>query len=142
MRHEFYNEGGDYLKWFKKFMNGRYGFDQLSQGMLFLSIALMLVGIFIDYRVINYIAYLTLIFVYIRAFSKDVYKRYEENQKFLKLINPIRSKIISFKNRIKQSRTHKFYKCPSCKKQLRVPRGKGKINITCPECKTKFEARS
>lgn len=130
------------MKWFKKFMNGRYGFDQLSQGMLFLSIALMLVGIFIDYRVINYIAYLTLIFVYIRAFSKDIYKRYEENQKYLELINPIRSKIISFKNRIKQSRSHKFYKCPSCKKQLRVPRGKGKINITCPECKTKFEARS
>ncbi len=130
------------MNWFKKFMNGRYGFDQLSQSMLVFSIIIMGIGILTDFRLINYIAYLTLIFIYIRAFSKDVYKRYEENQKFLKFWNPIRSKWIGFINRIRQSRTHKFYKCPSCKKQLRVPRGKGKINITCPECKTKFEARS
>lgn len=82
IRHKFNNEGGDNLKWFKKFMNGRYGFDQLSQGMLYFSIILMLVGVFTDFRIINYIAYLTLLFVYIRAFSKDVYKRYEENQNF------------------------------------------------------------
>lgn len=130
------------MKWFKKFMNGRYGFDQLSQGMLWFSIILMIVGMFTDFRFITYVAYLNLIFVYIRAFSKDIYKRYEENQKFLRFTNPLRSKIISFVNRLKQSRTHKFYKCPSCKKHLRVPRGKGKINITCPHCKTKFEARS
>ncbi|TJX15890.1 hypothetical protein E9840_01675 [Tissierella creatinini] len=130
------------MNWFKKFMNGRYGFDQLSKGMLWFSIILMVIGMFTGYRLINYVAYLILLFTYIRAFSKNVYKRREENQRFLRILNPIKSKWLSFINRIKQSKTHKFYKCPSCKKQLRVPRGKGKINVTCPECKTKFEARS
>ncbi len=130
------------MNWFKKFMNGRYGFDQLSQGMLWSGIILMIIGMFTKYKLINYVAYLILLFIYIRAFSKNVYKRREENQRFLRILNPIKSRWLSFINRIKQSRTHKFYKCPSCKKQLRVPRGKGKINITCPECKTKFEARS
>ena len=33
---------------------------------------------------------------------------------------------------------HKYYHCPQCSKMLRVPKGKGKIAISCPKCKEKF----
>lgn len=130
------------MNWLKKVMAGRYGVDQLSNGLLILSIILIAIGVFTELSVFSTVAMVILLLNYIRIFSKNTYKRYEENQKFLKLWNPIKFKWLSFINRIKQSKTHKFFKCPSCKKQLRVPKGKGKINITCPDCHTKFEARS
>lgn len=130
------------MNWLKKIMAGRYGTDQLSNGLLILSVIFLIISALTKMSVFNNIAMVILLISYIRIFSKNTYKRYEENQKFLKFWNPIKSRYLSVINRIKQSKTHKFFKCPSCKKQLRVPKGKGKINITCPDCNTKFEARS
>lgn len=130
------------MNWLKKVMAGRYGVDQLSNGMLILSITIIAIGMLTKVNELSTIAVLILGVSYFRILSKNINKRYEENLKFLKKWNPIKSKWLSFTNRIKQSKTHKFFKCPSCAKELRVPKGKGKINITCPSCNTKFEKRT
>lgn len=130
------------MNWFRKFMAGRYGVDQLSNLILILSIILMIIGGTGKIQLLNYIGMALLLYNYYRVFSKDLNRRYQENMVYLRYTNNVRSKVNGLKNRLKQSRTHKFFKCPSCSKQLKVPKGKGKINITCPHCKEKFEARS
>ncbi|MDD2447147.1 MAG: hypothetical protein PHY91_05620 [Tissierellia bacterium] len=127
---------------FRRFMSGRYGFDQLSNALITVSIIFILLSAGLQSSVLNTLGFVVLFFSYFRVFSRNIYKRYAENQKFLNYWNPIKGKFYSLKNRMKQSKTHKFYKCPNCNKRVRVPKGKGKIRITCPECKTKFEARS
>lgn len=130
------------MNWFRKFMTGRYGVDQLSNLILILSIILMIIGGTGKIQLLNYIGMALLLYNYYRVFSKDLNRRYQENMVYLRYTNNVRGKVNGLKNRLKQSRTHKFFKCPSCSKQLKVPKGKGKINITCPNCKEKFEARS
>lgn len=130
------------MNWFRKFMTGRYGVDQLSNLILILSIILMIIGGTGKIQLLNYIGMALLLYNYYRVFSKDLNRRYQENMVYLRYTNNVRGKVNGLKNRLKQSRTHKFFKCPSCSKQLKVPKGKGKINITCPHCKERFEARS
>jgi len=48
------------------------------------------------------------------------------------------SVVLAIISRIKDSRTHKYYKCSTYKTTLRVPKAKGKIVITCPKCREKF----
>lgn len=124
------------MNWLRKFMIGRYGVDQLSMFLLGLSIIFSLVSRFVDSRVIN-IVFLTLAVIsYYRIVSKDIARRRYENDELLKIWNPMKSKINVTIKRIKDIRKYKRFKCPSCKQALRVPRGKGKIAITCPKCKT------
>jgi len=130
------------MNWLKKVMAGRYGVDQLSNGMLTLSIIIIVISMLTKVNELSSIAMLILAVSYFRTFSRNVNKRYQENLKFLKWWNPIKFKWLSLINHLKQSKTHKFFKCPSCTKELRVPKGKGKINITCPNCHTKFEKRT
>src|SRR5690606_32970374 len=126
----------------RKVMTGRYGVDQLSNALLITSIILLVLSSIFKIRILNTLSMATLVLSYFRIFSRNINQRYQENMKFLNWWNPIKWKWYSLKNRIKQSKTHKFFKCPSCNKQLRVPKGKGKIKISCPNCHTKFEARS
>lgn len=123
-------------------MNGRYGIDQLYNAMVITSIVLTLISGITKWRFLSTLGLVIILFAIFRVFSKNTSKRYQENMKFLQWWNPIRSKWRGTINRIKGSKTHKYLKCPGCRQDLRVPRGKGKISITCPKCKTKFETRS
>ena len=64
--------------------------------------------------------------------------RQAENYAFLRKWGAVRTWWWNLKNRVKDGRTHRYYKCPECGKKLRVPKGKGKISITCPQCGNKF----
>ena len=130
------------MNWLKKKMIGRYGVDQLSNVLIVLSFILLVVSIIADIKVINSIAMGILLVSYIRIFSRNINKRYQENLKFLNWWNPIKFKWLGFANRTKQFKTHRFYKCPQCNQELRVPKGKGKINVSCPKCHNKFEKRT
>ena len=44
-------------------------------------------------------------------------------------------------DRIKD-REHRYFDCPKCRQPVRVPRGKGKIMITCPKCKERFQRKT
>lgn len=118
-----------------RFMMGRYGVDDFSRFMLYAAIALMLVGIFLRGGVCEIISMALLIWGYFRMFSKNVQKRYEENERYLKLKNRFTGFFTVRKN-------HRIYKCPDCKQKIRVPKGKGKIEITCPKCRTRFVRKS
>ena len=126
------------MNWLRKFMIGRYGPDQLSIAMLFLSLVLSMVLFFFPASVLNYIVYLPFAVFLFRALSKNIAKRREENNKFMKIWKPIASWFNNKKYRMQNSKTHRYYSCPSCKQSVRVPKGKGKIRITCPKCKLEF----
>ncbi|WP_310601968.1 hypothetical protein [Anaerosporobacter sp.] len=129
------------MNWLRKVMNGRYGVDQLSIALLVISVILTIVGIFPKVHVFSTLAIIPMILCYLRIFSRNIRKRYEENQKFLNFWNPIRN---TFKKKAERSKdkAHRLYKCPKCGKTVRVPKGKGKICITCPICKEEFIRKS
>ena len=115
---------------FRHFMNGRYGTDKLGLTLLGTALALSLLGTLIRVPLVSLglsLAYYALMFwALFRMFSRNTYARYEENRKFLR-----------FFDRLKD-REHRYFSCPKCSQPVRVPRGKGKIAITCPKCREKF----
>lgn len=124
-----------------RFMQGRYGVDTLNTHALYLVILLLVVNIFINNFVIMIISYVLWFVILYRMFSKQVYKRYHENEKYLNLIKPVTMFFKLQKNRL-SDRQHKYYRCPQCQQMVRVPKGKGKIIVTCPKCHHKFEKRT
>lgn len=129
------------MNWLRKVMKGRYGVDQLSIALLAISVILTIVGIFPRSHVLSTLALVPLLICYLRTFSRSINKRYAENQKFLAFWNPIRYRFTKKVERSKD-KTHRYYKCPKCGKTVRVPKGKGKICITCPICKEEFIRKS
>ncbi len=127
---------------FARFMAGRYGVDEFSRFVLGAALVLMVVNLFLRWRLLNPIVLLMLIYVYYRMFSRNLQKRYAENAKFLQ----IRERFLGFfrreKNMAKQRKDYHIYTCPNCKQKIRIPKGKGKICITCPKCKTEFTKKS
>ncbi len=130
------------MNWLKNFMIGRYGIDKLNIALLILSMILTLISSITDFAILLYISYIPLILLIYRFLSKDTNTRLKENYKFLKFYNPVQSWIKKRFNMLKSSKTHKYFKCPNCSQTVRVPRGKGKINIICPKCSTKFTKNS
>ena len=112
--------------WLRQAFAGRYGVDQLSLAILVLDLILCLVGTFTRNGWLNLLAYIPMVLVLYRMLSKNTYRRYQENRRFLQLVDRIKD------------RKNRYFKCPKCKQLVRVPRGKGKISITCPRCKEKF----
>lgn len=128
--------------WLQRFMYGRYGVDQLSIGILVVFILLTVIGIFVRIPYIEVVYVLLLVLCYFRMFSRNIYKRRAENTKFMKFWGPIASFFKRKKQHFHDRKTHKYFQCPNCKQELRVPKGKGEITVTCPKCKTKFDGRS
>jgi len=125
-------------------MYGRYGADQLSRALLILSFVLIVIAGLLPRNLssltaIGYIPTLVCIF---RIFSKNIYKRKQENYKYLTFENSMIKWFKQKLNRAKDSKTHKYFTCPDCKQKLRVPRGHGKISVTCPKCKKSFKGKS
>ena len=127
---------------FMEFMSGRYGADQLSRFTLAVSLILLVLNIFTNLRIIYLAALIVLAWCYFRMFSRNIAKRSAENQKYLNMVWKSKVKFGKFKNRIVQSKDYHIYKCPSCGQKIRIPRGKGKICITCPKCRTELEKKS
>ncbi len=128
--------------WFRNFMMGRYGPDQLCFFTLALSFIFNLIAGIFGLWPLSILAYLLLIITLFRFLSRNVLKRRAENDKFIKYWWPFKTRVSSFFRRLKDSRKYKFFRCPSCKNRLRVPRGKGKIQVTCPKCGERFKKKS
>lgn len=119
-------------------MIGRYGLDQLSNAMFTSSIAVILGSILLKSSVLNTLGIIILVLGYLRMFSKNTSARYRENQKFLGLFGSLKRKTAGYKETAKNRSQYKYFKCPSCGQKLRVPRGKGRVNINCPKCRSTF----
>ena len=124
-----------------RFMAGRYGTDQLNNTMIITYVVLYLVSIFTRWAVLYWIA-LVLVFVTLfRTMSRQLDRRRAENAKFLQLVRPLNRKLKNLKVRIRD-KDHRYFKCPTCKQQMRVPRGKGRITVHCRSCGATFEEKS
>ncbi len=126
----------------RRFMIGRNGFDQLAFFTSIVAIILAVINIFVNSRWLLLLAISFIIYTYFRSLSKNIPKRYEENRKYLNWISSVKYKLTRQKNKLGQLKDYKFIKCPSCGQKLRVPRRKGKVKLTCPKCKFKFEDRT
>ncbi|WP_353894472.1 hypothetical protein PRVXH_001277 [Proteinivorax hydrogeniformans] len=130
------------MNWLKKFMAGRYGGDQLSIFLVIVSLILTIVGQITQLLVLAYLGYIPIILAFYRMLSKDTSKRSMENYKFAIMMSPLYAWFKKVQGRVKNRKTHKYFKCVKCNAQLRVPKGRGKIVITCPKCKEKFSKKS
>lgn len=128
-----------FQNWLQRFMQGRYGGDQFTFGLLIGYFCFTMLGSFFKVQLLSYIGVLLLVYCWFRILSRNTYKRSLENTKFLHIISPMRSWFHLQQKKFADRNIYKYYKCPKCKQQLRVPKGKGQVVITCPKCKTKFE---
>ena len=127
---------------FSRFMSGRYGVDQLGNVMLWTGLILSIIGSVAKLGILTIIADVLLIVMLVRMFSKDRYKRQHENQLYLEKTYKLRKEMSEWLNRVKNSKKYRYFTCPQCKKRLRVPRGVGKITITCKGCGNKFDKKA
>ena len=118
----------------QKFMAGRYGTDRLNMVILVAALIVCIISGFVQVPAVNLIltavSYALMSWAIFRSFSRNTYQRYQENRKFNQ-----------FFDRLKD-RDHRYFDCPKCRQPVRVPKGKGKIAITCPRCKEKFIRKS
>ena len=126
----------------QRFMAGRYGNDQLNQFIFIVAIISMVLEIITRQSLFYTLTLVLLILAYVRVFSRNINKRYEENMKFLQKKDAILNKFRKQKYYAAQRRNFHIYTCPQCKQKIRIPKGKGKISITCPECRTSFIKKS
>lgn len=136
----------------RKFMEGRYGADELNRfltlcGWVLLLIGFVLSGIdskvaLIAGSVLVTLSWALLIYSLFRTFSKRTQERTSENYKYFVCKNKVLGWFRRLKARWQDRKTHRYFRCPQCKATVRVPRGKGKIRITCPKCKHQFVKKS
>ena len=126
----------------QRFMAGRYGNDQLHQFIFIVAIISMVLEIITRQSLFYTLTLVLLILAYVRVFSRNINKRYEENMKFLQKKDAILNKFRKQKYYAAQRRNFHIYTCPQCKQKIRIPKGKGKISITCPKCRTSFIKKS
>ncbi|MEE1248158.1 MAG: hypothetical protein UHU19_02825 [Lachnospiraceae bacterium] len=127
---------------FRRFMTGRYGVDQLSRLYLVLTLVLLVLSMLTKVPIFYGLAIILLIYMYYRMFSKNTTKMYAQNQKYLNMRYQIVVKWNNAKKHFAQRKEYRFYRCPKCHQKVRVPRGKGKICITCPKCRNEFIKKS
>ena len=121
----------------QSFFAGRNGADALSKTTSIVAIILLLLSMVfhgIVSSILWALAFVFLFLTYFRMFSRNIWKRREENQKFLAKSAPVRRKFNQWKLRWRQRNLYAFFKCPQCGTVLRVPKGKGRVRVTCKSC--------
>ena len=126
------------MNFLRNFMAGRYGPDQLNAAIIIAALIVGLLSRFTVLWLLVYLSYVLLILAFIRMLSRNVARRRAENDRFLRFWWPVRQKFKAAFSSVKSRKTHKFFRCPSCSNLLRVPRGKGRIQVTCPKCGERF----
>ena len=127
---------------FRRMMQGRYGADNLGQQLSIAALISVLIGLFTGWSWFSLFGIFLLVWQYFRMFSKNIQKRYNENQAYLLLRNRITGWFRKEKSYARQRKDYHIYKCPSCGQKVRVPRGKGRISIHCPKCGNDFIKKS
>lgn len=127
---------------FARFMQGRYGMDEFNRFLTGFVFVLLIANLFLKSSILNLITLALLIYLYVRMFSRNYSKRYGENQWYLNKKRPVVQFFQKKRSRAAQRKDYKLFKCPECKQMVRVPKGKGKIAISCPKCRKEFIRRS
>ena len=131
--------------WLRKVMTGRYGVDEFSRFLNTTAMLSLVLSVLFDNGISVFfllVAFGSLFWNYTRMFSRNTYKRRAENNAYLTIRYNLTRKLTGLKQRMQQKKYYRFYKCPKCGITTRVPKGKGKIRITCPKCGESFIRKS
>lgn len=131
---------------FIRFMYGRYGVDHLGKDMLILALVFSIAAMVLNFLRVGWVSILfsllslfLMIFIIYRALSRNLNKRVLENHRYLNKTAKLRGWLQFQRTRFKDRKNYRYVKCPVCKNYSRVPKGKGKIKITCRSCRNQFE---
>lgn len=131
---------------FSKFMYGRYGTDKLNMFLVIMLLVFAVGNLFVRNEYFSMVftswEFLLIFLIYYRMFSKNISKRYAENQKYLSIENRVRRFFGKSKYMQQQRKEFHIYTCQQCKQKIRIPRRKGKISIRCPKCGNEFVKNS
>ena len=119
--------------WLQRFMYGRYGYDQLNWFLLILYPILYLLSVLTRIGLFNTIGTVGIVLAAFRILSRNFAKRRAENARFMQAASPV-IRWWKLRSAMHRDKDHRYFKCPNCSQQLRVPKGKGKISITCRSC--------
>ena len=125
----------------QRFMYGRYGKDQLNTVLLIVSVTCYVLCFLTGFDLLYWVSFVSIAIALFRTFSRNPVRRRAENAKFLKIAGPA-LQWVRLRRTIHRDKEHCYFKCPNCGQQLRVPRGKGKITVTCRSCGAVFEEKS
>lgn len=125
----------------QRFMYGRYGNDSLNLFLILLYVVFYLLYAFTGFELLLVISLVLIFFALFRLFSRNLSRRRAENARFMRAADPA-VRWLRLQRTIRRDKEHRYFKCPSCGQQLRVPRGKGKITVTCRGCGASFQEKS
>ncbi len=128
---------GDRLQ---RWMYGRYGYDEFSRFLSIVSFILILASLLFAPLLIP--AWGLMLWSTFRGFSKKLDKRRRERDTYLRVMGKLKAPFRLMKNKHRDRKTHRYFKCKACKAVLRVPKGKGEIVITCPKCQNKIAKKT
>lgn len=129
------------MNWLQRFMYGRYGNDPLNLALLGVYVVLWLLARLFRSSLLWWLAMAVILWAFYRMLSRQIPRRQAENARFLDVVGPLRRKFNAHKCRIKD-KEHCYFRCPNCGQLLRVPKGKGKVSITCRNCGINFEEKT
>lgn len=129
------------MNFLQRLMAGRYGSDQLNLCLLVLYLVFFLLSWVTGLGILSTLGLLAIVLALLRMLSRNIERRRAENAKFLKLIRPV-TQWVRLRRSIHRDKEHCYFRCPHCKQYLRVPKGKGKITVTCRACGTSFQEKS
>ena len=129
------------MDWMRRMMYGRYGMDQLGFALIGGYFVCYLLSVFFHGWLLHALCSLCLLLAFYRMLSRQIDRRRAENEKFLVAIRPL-VRWYNVRKCRRNDRDHCYFKCPNCGQQLRAPKGKGKISVTCRNCGATFEEKT
>ena len=125
----------------QRFMYGRYGNDQFNLFLIGTYLVLYLLFVLTGFAPLYWLSLVLIAYSLFRLLSRNPARRRSENARFLSIVNPV-LRWLRLRRTIHRDKEHRYFKCPNCGQQLRVPRGKGKITINCRNCGVSFEEKT
>ncbi len=143
---------GDWQRKLQNWMTGRNGVDDCARWFMGIAIIFLVISLIFNFfndtvaSALSWLAMISIIYAYFRMMSRNIAKRQAENRSWVKKTSkitiPIRRKMALLREWRMYHKTHHIYVCKNCGQSLRVPKGKGKVKVTCPKCKTTFTTKS
>lgn len=131
----------NFINKLQRYMQGRYGSDELYKFMLIICLIIIIVNMFVNSIILRILELVIFILALYRFLSKKKSRRSKENRRYLEIIDKIKSFFTYQKKKYKDRNTHMYKKCPNCKQKIRLPLKKGKHTVKCPRCKERFEVK-
>ena len=130
-----------YINKLQRFMQGRYGPDELYRFILIICLIIIIINAFVNSIILQILELTIFAIAVYRFLSKKKYQRSKENRKYLEIVGKIKAFFTYQRKKYQDRNTHMYKKCPKCKQKIRLPLKKGKHTVKCPNCKEKFEVK-